>query len=127
MRQSCACGGRIHPLEVRPLDCQTAHFRCDKCGKTFRQGRRGPPSGVRFMKASITEENLKDPEFMREVGNLLTTILPATHAFILLAVPRVDATADRTYYLSNADPASAIPALQEWLLKAGQPPDTKIL
>src|SRR5258705_4975041 len=42
MRQSCACGGRIHPLEVRPLDRHLAHFRCDKCGKTFRQSRRGP-------------------------------------------------------------------------------------
>lgn len=42
MRQSCACGGRIHPLEVRPLDRRIAHFRCDKCGKTFSQSRRGP-------------------------------------------------------------------------------------
>jgi hypothetical protein len=42
MRASCACGGRIHPLEVRPADRHVAHFRCDKCGRTFRQTRRGP-------------------------------------------------------------------------------------
>lgn len=50
MRQSCACGGRIHPLEVRPLDRHVAHFRCDTCGKTFRQGRRGSSQPRSFMR-----------------------------------------------------------------------------
>lgn len=72
------------------------------------------------------KKQLKDPEYMREIGRAIKKLLPNTHHFLLLAFPARDKSQHR-YYLSNGDKRAAIATAEEWLSKLDTDGDDEIL
>lgn len=64
-----------------------------------------------------------DKDYLQGIAREIDKRLPDNHGFILLTFPFGEDPGRRCSYVSNAERASAVNALKEWLLSAGYAED----